>query len=91
MICSRFEDIARYSQHDMRLGELYPTVGAVYVGPVLHRAVQPKQNHREEFSRFSRQGNLLTHQIELRVSRVTAMLDEKDRKGLGLIQKGRHA
>jgi hypothetical protein len=40
-------DIVRYSQCEMRLEKLYPTFVAVYVGPVLHRAAQPKRKHRE--------------------------------------------
>jgi len=43
-----FEDIFRSSQREMRLGELYPTVGAVSVGPVLRWAALPKQKQREE-------------------------------------------
>ena len=37
-------------QREMRLGELYPTFAAVYVGPVLQWATQPKQKQREEFA-----------------------------------------
>ena len=43
-------DIVRYSQRELRWRKLYPTFGAVSVGPVLRWAAQPKQKQREEFA-----------------------------------------